>query len=128
MEHDLCVVRLDYVQACGAWVVRISEVDVGAERGGDFVPVADEPARGAGVDAVGEGFGNAFAAEAGLGEFGGEGGASEHPPAGLLTLPADGSYEPAGSGGLQGFAPPAVPGADVAVLDDQVGAVVSGEW
>src|SRR5262249_51314986 len=30
MEHDLCVARLGYVQARGAWDVRISEVDVGA--------------------------------------------------------------------------------------------------
>jgi hypothetical protein len=79
------------------------------------------------VDSAGEGFGSALAAEAGLEEFGGEDGGPEHRPAGLLAVPAEGSYEPSGCGGLQCFAPPAVPGADVAVLDDQVRAVVGGD-
>src|SRR5262249_52740558 len=127
VEHDLCVARLDCVQARGAWVVGVGEGDVGAEGGGDLVSVCDEPAGGAVVDAVGEGFSDLFAAEAGLGEFGGEGGGPEHPPAGLLAFPARSGDEPSGCGGLQCFAPPAVPGADIAVLDDQVRAVVGGD-
>jgi hypothetical protein len=63
-EHDLCVARLGGVQARGARVVRVGEVDVGARGGGDDVPVAEEPACGAGVDAVGEGFGDLLTAEA----------------------------------------------------------------
>jgi predicted extracellular nuclease len=58
-------------------------VDVGAQGGGDHVPIADKPARGAGVDPVGEGFGGLLTAEASLGQLGGEGGGAQHPPADL---------------------------------------------
>ncbi|MFD7267808.1 hypothetical protein ACFWBS_19250 [Streptomyces mirabilis] len=73
MEKNLCVARLDSVQARGAGVVRVSQADVCGQGGGDHVPVADDPASSADVDPVGEGFGDRLAAEAGLRQFRGEG-------------------------------------------------------
>jgi hypothetical protein len=46
-------------------------------------------------------------------------------PVGLLALAADRGDEPAGCGGLQGFAPQEIPRADVAVLGGEVGTVVT---
>jgi hypothetical protein len=127
MEQDLCGARLGGIQTGGARIVRILKADVGVECGGDHVPVADQPTRSAVMDPVGEGFGDAFSTEAGLGQLCGEGGSSQHPTAGLLALPGYGGDESAGCGGLEGFAPPAVPGADVTVLDDQVRTVAGDD-
>jgi hypothetical protein len=65
-EQDLGVPRQRRVEAGGGGVVGVGEPDEGGQQRGDQVPVTGEAAVGAGVDTVGEGLADLFAARARL--------------------------------------------------------------